>query len=56
VFQGKQVLSPELNSTDTISRLTLLTLHFPRLRVLWCQSPYATAELFHEIKVRTCGV
>ena len=26
-------------------------MHFPRLRILWCQSPYATAELFEELKV-----
>merc|ERR1712170_244425 len=38
-LQGKYSLSNELNSNDTMSRLTLLTLHFPRLRILWCQSP-----------------
>ena len=43
--------SQEINSQDTTSRLTLLTLHFPRLRILWCQSAYATAELFDELKV-----
>ncbi len=50
--QGKYQLSAELNSSDTQSRLTLLTLHFPRLRVLWCQSAYATAEIFEQLKVR----
>ncbi|KAK2179590.1 hypothetical protein NP493_480g01020 [Ridgeia piscesae] len=42
--------SQEINSQDVTSRLTLLTLHFPRLRILWCQSAYATAELFDELK------
>ncbi|XP_017271589.1 DNA repair endonuclease XPF [Kryptolebias marmoratus] len=40
----------EISSNDVSSRLTLLTLHFPRLRILWCPSPHATAELFLELK------
>nr|XP_019606236.1 PREDICTED: DNA repair endonuclease XPF [Rhinolophus sinicus] len=40
----------EISSNDISSKLTLLTLHFPRLRVLWCPSPHATAELFEELK------
>ncbi|XP_007426369.1 DNA repair endonuclease XPF [Python bivittatus] len=43
-------LYQEISSNDVISKLTLLTLHFPRLRLLWCPSPYATAELFEELK------
>ncbi|KAJ8363860.1 hypothetical protein SKAU_G00126910 [Synaphobranchus kaupii] len=42
----------EISSGDISSKLTLLTLHFPRLRLLWCPSPHATAELFQELK---CG-
>uniref|UniRef100_A0ACB8FKS8 DNA repair endonuclease XPF n=1 Tax=Sphaerodactylus townsendi TaxID=933632 RepID=A0ACB8FKS8_9SAUR len=40
----------EISSSDVTSKLALLTLHFPRLRILWCPSPYATAELFEELK------
>ncbi|XP_067100525.1 DNA repair endonuclease XPF isoform X1 [Osmerus mordax] len=40
----------EISANDVTSKLTLLTLHFPRLRLLWCPSPHATAELFHELK------
>ncbi|KAM8778688.1 DNA repair endonuclease XPF [Rhynchonycteris naso] len=40
----------EISSNDISSKLTLLTLHFPRLRILWCPSPHATAELFEELK------
>lgn len=40
----------EMSSNDVSSKLTLLTLHFPRLRLLWCPSPHATAELFEELK------
>lgn len=44
-------MKDDISSQDVISRLALLTLHFPRLRVFWCPSPYATADLFAEIKV-----
>ncbi|XP_029432485.1 DNA repair endonuclease XPF isoform X2 [Rhinatrema bivittatum] len=40
----------EISVNDITSKLTLLTLHFPRLRILWCPSPHATAELFEELK------
>ncbi|KAG7507837.1 DNA repair endonuclease XPF [Solea senegalensis] len=40
----------EISSNDISSKLTLLTLHFPRLRILWCPSPHATADLFVELK------
>uniref|UniRef100_A0A8D0BB36 DNA repair endonuclease XPF n=1 Tax=Salvator merianae TaxID=96440 RepID=A0A8D0BB36_SALMN len=43
-------LHQEISSNDIISKLTLLTLHFPRLRLLWCSSSYVTAELFEELK------
>ncbi|NXN07541.1 XPF endonuclease, partial [Indicator maculatus] len=43
-------LHQEISSNDITSRLTLLTLHFPKLRILWCPSPHATAELFEELK------
>ncbi|XP_077481213.1 DNA repair endonuclease XPF [Stigmatopora argus] len=40
----------EISANDVSSKLTLLTLHFPRLRLLWCPSPHATGELFLELK------
>ncbi|KAM6351415.1 DNA repair endonuclease XPF isoform 3-T3 [Alca torda] len=43
-------LHQEISSNDITSKLTLLTLHFPKLRMLWCPSPHATAELFEELK------
>ncbi|NWW45187.1 XPF endonuclease, partial [Pedionomus torquatus] len=43
-------LHQEISSSDITSKLTLLTLHFPKLRILWCPSPHATAELFEELK------
>ncbi|NWQ75742.1 XPF endonuclease, partial [Columbina picui] len=43
-------LHQEISSNDVTSKLTLLMLHFPKLRILWCPSPHATAELFEELK------
>ncbi|XP_043568043.1 DNA repair endonuclease XPF isoform X1 [Chiloscyllium plagiosum] len=40
----------DLSINDLTSKLTLLTLHFPRLRLLWCASPHVAAELFEELK------
>ncbi|XP_033737580.1 DNA repair endonuclease XPF-like [Pecten maximus] len=51
-LQGKYQISNDVSLQDTISRLALLTLHFSKLRILWCQSPYATAEIFEELKMR----
>ncbi|KAL8175201.1 UNVERIFIED_CONTAM: DNA repair endonuclease XPF [Gekko kuhli] len=45
-----RALHQEISSNDVTSKLVLLTLHFPRVRLLWCPSPYATAELFEELK------
>ena len=49
-LQGRYYLSRDIASTDLVSRLQLLTLHFPSLRILWSPGPHATAELFEELK------
>ncbi len=33
------------------AKLVLLTLTFPRLRIIWSSSPYATAEIFADLKM-----
>jgi len=35
---------------DLQSKLVMLTLAFPRLRIIWSSSPYQTAEIFGELK------
>uniref|UniRef100_UPI00358FF26B DNA repair endonuclease XPF isoform X2 n=1 Tax=Myxine glutinosa TaxID=7769 RepID=UPI00358FF26B len=40
----------EISSHGITSKLALLTLHFPKLRLFWCPSPHAAAELFEELK------
>ncbi|OWK11538.1 ERCC4, partial [Cervus elaphus hippelaphus] len=49
-LMSRGALYQEISGNDVSSKLTLLTLHFPRLRILWCPSPHATAELFEELK------
>ena len=49
-LQGKYYYSKDIASTDITARLQLLTIHFPKLRILWSPSPHATAELFEELK------
>ena|ERR1700722_12488421 len=42
---------PEYSSAPTVqSKLVLLTLTFPRVRIIWSSSPYATADIFNDLK------
>ncbi len=43
-------LSTAQNPQDLQAKLTLLTLAFPRLKIIWSSSPYQTAEIFEELK------
>ncbi|KDQ65067.1 hypothetical protein JAAARDRAFT_43863 [Jaapia argillacea MUCL 33604] len=46
---------PSENDTPTApsiqSKLVLLTLTFPRVRIIWSSSPYATADIFNDLKL-----
>ncbi|CAG0897565.1 unnamed protein product, partial [Cyprideis torosa] len=48
---GQYFYSRESSSSDVTSRLQLLTLHFPKLKILWSPGPFATAEMFHQLKI-----
>ncbi|XP_055923295.1 DNA repair endonuclease XPF [Eupeodes corollae] len=52
-LQGKYMLSANTTTTnaDIVKKLQLLTIHFPKLRLIWSPSPYATAQLFEELKL-----
>lgn len=43
----------DISGADIQQKLQLLTIHFPRLKLVWSPSPYATVELFYELKVCT---
>ncbi|XP_022100212.1 DNA repair endonuclease XPF-like [Acanthaster planci] len=49
-LQSKSTASKEISYQDLSSKIALLTMHFPKLRILWCPSPHATAQLFEELK------
>ncbi|CAH0714279.1 unnamed protein product, partial [Brenthis ino] len=49
-LQGNFVVSTDISSANVQQKLQLLTIHFPRLKLVWSPSPYATAELFYELK------
>ncbi|KAL0106731.1 hypothetical protein PUN28_015343 [Cardiocondyla obscurior] len=49
-FQGNYYVSKDLKNTDITTKLQLLTLHFPKLKIIWSPSPHATAQLFEELK------
>ncbi|KIK60408.1 hypothetical protein GYMLUDRAFT_167820 [Collybiopsis luxurians FD-317 M1] len=38
------------NSPTIQSKLALLVLSFPRLRIIWSSSPYATTDIFNDLK------
>ena len=52
-LQGHFMLSTDSGSSnaDIVQKLQLLTIHFPKLRIVWSPSPYATAQLFEELKM-----
>jgi DNA excision repair protein ERCC-4 len=50
-LQGHYMLSKDSTpNSDITQKLQLLTIHFPKLRLVWSPSPYATAQLFEEMK------
>ncbi|XP_041988580.1 DNA repair endonuclease XPF [Aricia agestis] len=49
-LQGSLVVSSDISGIEIQKKLQLLTIHFPRLKLVWSPSPYATAELFYELK------
>lgn len=49
-LQGRYMMSDSSQNMDVVKKLQLLTLHFPKLLLVWSASPYATAQLFIELK------
>jgi DNA excision repair protein ERCC-4 len=45
-------VAPTNTSSDLQSKLVLLTLAFPKLRIIWSSSPYQTAEIFESLKAQ----
>lgn len=51
ISQGNYYVSKDMKSSEITAKLQLLTIHFPRLKLVWSPSPNATAQLFEELKV-----
>ncbi|XP_055821200.1 DNA repair endonuclease UVH1 isoform X2 [Solanum dulcamara] len=49
-FQSASELGDDVTPNSIISKLSLLVLHFPRLRIIWSRSLHATAEIFASLK------
>ncbi|CAK7266878.1 DNA repair protein RAD16 [Sporothrix epigloea] len=49
---GSSTIPNLQNANDLQSKIVLLTLAFPRLRILWASSPYETAEIFERLKAQ----
>jgi DNA excision repair protein ERCC-4 len=49
-FSGASNTAGLAASPDLQGKLVMLTLAFPRLRIIWSSSPYQTAEIFNELK------
>lgn len=43
-------ITSEISNSSIISKLCLLCIHFPALRVLWSRDPEMTADMFYELK------
>ncbi|KAI7738617.1 hypothetical protein M8C21_011478 [Ambrosia artemisiifolia] len=50
-FQSTSEISDDVTPHNIISKLSLLALHFPRLRIVWSRSLHATAEIFASLKL-----
>lgn len=49
-MQSARDISEDVTANSIISKLSLLALHFPRLRIVWSRSLRATAEIFASLK------
>ena len=43
-------ITSEISNSSIISKISLLCIHFPALRVLWSRDPDMTADMFHALK------
>lgn len=49
-FLSASEIGDDVTPNSIISKLSLLVLHFPRLRIIWSRSLHATAEIFASLK------
>jgi DNA excision repair protein ERCC-4 len=49
-LQSANDLGMDIRTDSICSKMVLLILHFPKLRILWSRSPHETLRLFKELK------
>ncbi|KAG1666398.1 hypothetical protein FOA52_006507 [Chlamydomonas sp. UWO 241] len=49
-LQSVHDLGDDIDGRNVLSKLVLLVLHFPKLRLVWSRSPHATADIFAALK------
>ncbi|KAF9988517.1 hypothetical protein BGZ65_001979 [Modicella reniformis] len=49
-LQDKSEIRPDISITELSSKLVLLTIAFPTLRLIWSSSVHATVEIFEDLK------
>ncbi|CAG8618224.1 23974_t:CDS:10 [Dentiscutata erythropus] len=49
-LQAISDLKSDININDISSKLVLLTLTFPRVKIIWSSSPHATVKIFEDLK------
>ncbi|CAJ1965397.1 unnamed protein product [Cylindrotheca closterium] len=49
-LQNSNDMGLDIKMDSICSKLVILTLHFPKLRILWSKSPHETLELFKTLK------
>lgn len=50
LLDSRDRLAADIDFRNTMSKLALLTISFPKLRLLWSRSPHMTARLFDALK------
>ena len=49
-LQSVNDLGTEIRTDSICSKMALLAMHFPKLRILWCRGPHETLKLFKGLK------
>ncbi|PKY47400.1 restriction endonuclease-like protein, partial [Rhizophagus irregularis] len=49
-LQSINEFRPDIGMNDISSKLVLLTITFPRLKIVWSSNPIATVEIFQDLK------
>ena len=49
-LQSSNDIGPTIKSDSVCSKISVLVMHFPRLRILWSRGPHETLRIFRDLK------